>query len=118
MERDNVRMVKFLQEHQLVIYHLFVALDIFLQDDLHGNLASRTVRFSNNTICPSTLSPWSDAIVNLTPERYVYQGTAHFVLCPNKPIVSVSAFSKVLRLELGYALLIISSGLAMQLVED
>jgi hypothetical protein len=51
---DDVRMLQPLQHGKLVIDHLLVAFDVLFQDDLDGNLASRAVRLTNDSICAST----------------------------------------------------------------
>lgn len=50
-----MRVVELLQEKQLVVDHLLVSLDVFLQDNLDGALSSRTIRLSDNTVGTSTL---------------------------------------------------------------
>lgn len=47
-------MLELLQHLQLVVDHLFVTLDIALQDDLDGNLARGTVGLTNDSIGTST----------------------------------------------------------------
>jgi hypothetical protein len=46
-----------LQHLELVVDHLLVALDILLQDNLHGHLARRPVCLSDDTICSRTERP-------------------------------------------------------------
>lgn len=55
MEANNVRVMEPLKQLEFVIDHLLIALDILLEDDLHGNLPCGSVRLSNNTIGASTL---------------------------------------------------------------
>jgi hypothetical protein len=47
-------MLKLLQHLKLVIDHLLVALDVSLEDNLHGNLAGRAIGLTNDSICSST----------------------------------------------------------------
>lgn len=47
---DNVRVLQILEEVQLIVDHLLVALDILLQDDLDGDLASRAICFADNAV--------------------------------------------------------------------
>ena len=49
---DNVGMIQFLQHPQLIVNHLFVASNIFLQDNLNGDLARAGVCFAHDTIRP------------------------------------------------------------------
>lgn len=49
-----MRVLQSLQHGKLVIDHLLVALDVLLQDDLDGNLASGAVCFTNDSIGSST----------------------------------------------------------------
>lgn len=52
---DNVGVVEGLQHLQLVVHHLFVPTDIFLQDDLDGDFSSRgALSLADNTVCTST----------------------------------------------------------------
>lgn len=46
-----------LQHLELIVDHLLVSLDILLEDNLHGDLASWPICFSDNTICTSTERP-------------------------------------------------------------
>jgi hypothetical protein len=54
MEADNVGVLHLLQHLQLVVDHLFIPLDILLQDDLDGDLAVGAVSLSDNAIGSST----------------------------------------------------------------
>lgn len=47
-------MLELLQHLQLVVDHLFVTLDIALQDDLDGNLARGAVGLTDDSIGTST----------------------------------------------------------------
>lgn len=47
-------MVQPLQHLQFIVNHLFVALDILLQDDLDGNFLTLKVCFSNDSVGTST----------------------------------------------------------------
>jgi hypothetical protein len=49
-----MRVLQSLQHRKLVIDHLLVTLDVLLQDDLDGNLASRAVGLTNDSIGTST----------------------------------------------------------------
>lgn len=51
-----MRVLQALQHRKLVIDHLLVTLDVLLQDALDGNLASRTVCLTNDSIGTSTES--------------------------------------------------------------
>ena len=57
VEPDNVRVSQPLQQVQLIHHHLFVALDVLLQDDLDRNLALRAVGLADNAICACTERP-------------------------------------------------------------
>lgn len=54
MEANDVRMFHLLQHLQLIVYHLLVALDIFLEDDFYGVFLSCMICLPYDTICPST----------------------------------------------------------------
>lgn len=54
MELDNVRVLHALQHLQLIVHHLLVAPDIFLQDDFDSDLAFRALGLSDNAVCSST----------------------------------------------------------------
>ena len=78
-------MVELLQEHQLVVHHLLVALDVLLQDDLYGHLAGRAVRFPNNAVGSRTLT----CVLKMEPQISTlqsrnYQSAAHLVCGPEK----------------------------------
>lgn len=47
-------MLKSLEHFELIVHHAFVALDILLQNDLDGNLAGLSLRFSDDAICASS----------------------------------------------------------------
>lgn len=47
---DNVRVLKSLEHIKLVIYHLFIALDIFLENDLDGDLTVGAVSLTDDAI--------------------------------------------------------------------
>lgn len=53
MELDNVRVLHALQHLELVVDHLLISADIFLQDNFDGDLALGAVSLSDNTICSS-----------------------------------------------------------------
>lgn len=53
-------MVKFLQQRQLIVYHLLVTFDILLENDFHSDLFGRPVCFANNSIGTCTLIPVND----------------------------------------------------------
>jgi hypothetical protein len=50
-------MMHVMQHFHFVVHHLLVALDVFLQDDLDGDLAGRAVGFADDAICTSTQGP-------------------------------------------------------------
>ena len=56
-----------LQHFELVVDHLFVSLDVLLQDYLDGHLASGAVGFANNSIGSSTKSS-TESILGSTEE--------------------------------------------------
>ena len=48
---NNMRVLQLLQHGQLIIDHLFIALDVLFQYDLDSDLPFRTVRLANDAIC-------------------------------------------------------------------
>lgn len=48
-------MMKPLKKVKLIINHLLVAFDVFLENDLHCHFSSRSIGFPNNSIGTSTL---------------------------------------------------------------
>lgn len=46
-----------LEQHHLVIYHLFVALDVLLQDNLDGISLAVALSFSDDAICACAKGP-------------------------------------------------------------
>lgn len=56
-ELDNVRVLHLLQHLHLVVHHLFIALDILLQDNLDRHLAVGAICFANDTICACAEGP-------------------------------------------------------------
>ena len=57
MELDDMWMLHSLQHLHLVVHHLLVALDILLQDNLHGHLARGPICLADDSICPGTEGP-------------------------------------------------------------
>lgn len=51
MKLDNMRMLHSLQHLHLIVYHLFIALDILLEDDLDSAFALRAVCLADYAIC-------------------------------------------------------------------
>lgn len=49
-KRHNMRVVKALQQVQLVVHHLLVAFDILLEDDLDGDLAGGAFSLADDTV--------------------------------------------------------------------
>lgn len=56
VEANNVRVLQALQHFELIVDHLLIAPDVFLQDDLDGNAAVRAVGLADNSICTGTQS--------------------------------------------------------------
>lgn len=54
-KRNDVRVVQLLQQRQLVIHHLLIPLDVFLEDDLDGDFARGAVRFTDDSVGPGAL---------------------------------------------------------------
>ena len=52
--------VKPLQERQLIVHHPLVVFDVFLQDDLHGDLARGAISLPNDSVGTGTLFRRSD----------------------------------------------------------
>ena len=65
LEAHNVWVSHSLQHLQLVVYHLVIAFDVLLQDDLHGDFAFGSVGFFDDSVGAST------------------QGSAHAVFAPS-----------------------------------
>ena len=110
-----MRMVELLQKHQLVLYHLLVALDVLLQDDLYGHLAGRAVCFPNDTIGSRTLEHDVSAIGRRfqRTSRGNYQSAAHLVCSPRSAIVREQGSN----LE-GHVLLVVGRRLAMEPIQN
>lgn len=93
---DNVGVLEALQHVQLVVDHALIALDVLLQDDLDGDLASRAVGLADDAIRAGT------------------QGSAESVLGPRRTGVKEG---RVCRRCEGCALLVVALGLAIEAVE-
>lgn len=52
-EMNNVRMVKLLQHHQLIVHHLLMTFDVLFQNDLDGHSLSFAFCFADYAICTS-----------------------------------------------------------------
>lgn len=57
MESNNVWVVQFLKQLELVIYHLFIAAHIPLENDLDGYFSRGAFGFSNDAISARTQRP-------------------------------------------------------------
>lgn len=53
VELDDMRVLHSLQHLHLIVYHLLVALDILLEDDLDSAFAFRAVCLADYAICSS-----------------------------------------------------------------
>lgn len=84
-----------LQHLQLIVYHLLISLDIFLEDDLDRYLSGRAVCFSDDTVRAST-------------ERF-----SKFVLRSSRMSARTAAWVGFIQ----HTLLIVALRLAMQLVQ-
>ena len=50
-------MVELLQHFKLIVDHLLIPADIFLEDNFDGDLSSVTFRLTDDTICSCTEGP-------------------------------------------------------------
>ena len=106
-----------LQKLQLVVDHLLVSLDVFLEDDFDCYLAGRAVRFADYAIGPCTLFcstsakfPISRTVVYR--HRLPYQCATHLIQGPTDISMPV-AMSRTEG-----SLLVVSSRLAMEFIEN
>lgn len=108
-EMDNVGVVESLEHLQLVVDHTFVALDIFLQDDLDGDLARGAIGLPHDTIGAGTEG--SSKFV----QRSV-AGHGYYQVPEDKEIVRVNGTGMWQRLE-SIVLLFVAFGLPRKLIE-
>ena len=57
MESNNVGMFHSLQQDHLIVYHLFVAFDVLLENDFDSISFSAAFCFPDDAVCPCTQCP-------------------------------------------------------------